>query len=110
MTADPRAEFAPPIQPLAPVFETLARLGDRESARDFAARWHELRGKYFGAESLPTQRAAKLQQRLATIAATPVDLARAERLRKALAAYWDATFDKYDSTQDYRSLSLDRDL
>lgn len=110
MTADPRAEFAPPHQPLAPAVETLARLGDAQSAGDYATRWHELRAKYFGAESAQARKADELRLRLGLLTPSAADPARALRLRKALAAYWQANFEKYDIYADIRSLSLDRDL
>ena len=109
MSADPHVELAPPHQPLAPALETLARLGDAESARDYAVRWAQLRQRYFGAESRPALEAAALQQRLATVPST-ADPARAARLRDALAAYWAATFVNYDVTREQKPLTLDRDL
>jgi hypothetical protein len=111
ISADPHAELAPPHQPLAPAIEALARLGETAAANDYAARWLDLRKRFFGAESAQAREAAALQQRLATVAAGGApDTVRAGKLRDALAAYWNATFVNYDVTRDQKPLSLDRDL
>jgi len=111
MSADPHAGLAPPHQQLAPLLETLARLGDIVAANEYAARWFDLRKRFFGAESAQVRAAAALQQRLLG-GDVPIagDAARAVRLRDALAIYWRATFVDYDVTRDQKPLNLDRDL
>jgi len=111
MAADPHVELAPPHQALAPAIETLARLGDLATAQNYAARWLDLRKRYFGADSAQVREASALSQRLVAIdAPSAADATRAARLRDALGAYWDATFVNYDVTRDQKPLSLDREL
>jgi len=111
MSADPHAELAPPHQPLAPALETLARLGDTVAANDYAARWLDLRERFFGADSVQARAAAELQQRLLADKLPTLDEPeRVARLREAFAAYWQATFVNYDVTRDQKPLNLDRDL
>ena len=111
MTADPHAELAPPHQDLAAAIWTLGQLGDSDAAKDYSARWLDLRMRFFGAESAQARAAAALQDRLRNTGRQAIgDTDGAARLRDAFAAYWHATFVNYDVTRDQKPLNLDRDL